>query len=82
MLTCGNTGSEGPLCGKLSGEFASDTSGPDTETRPPAGASTGMEPAVTNTIPPDEPGCHGWVELLTLVGDLRRLAYDSSLDDE
>ena len=31
--------------------------------------------------PPNEPPRHGWAELLTLVGDLRRLAYDSSLDD-
>jgi hypothetical protein len=33
-----------------------------------------------STIMP-EPGRHGWVELLRLVGDLRRLAYDRSLDD-
>ena len=33
------------------------------------------------TVPPPEPGRHGWAELLALVGDLRRLAYDRSLDD-
>ncbi|MGH9249397.1 MAG: hypothetical protein ACRD0W_07780 [Acidimicrobiales bacterium] len=32
------------------------------------------------TIPPPEPR-HGWAELRTLVDDLRRLAYDRSLDD-
>ena len=31
------------------------------------------------TVPPHEPGRHGWAELLDLVGDVRRLAYDSSL---
>jgi hypothetical protein len=36
---------------------------------------------VSTTLPPREPGRHGWAELLTLVGDLRRLAYDRSLDD-
>jgi hypothetical protein len=36
---------------------------------------------VNDTFPPHEPGRHGIAELLTLVGDLRRLAYDRSLDD-
>jgi hypothetical protein len=36
---------------------------------------------VEPTFPPPEPGRHGWAELLDLVGDLRRLAYDRSLDD-
>ena len=40
-----------------------------------------MEPAVSTTVPPQERGRHGWAELLALVGDLRRLAYDRSLDD-
>ena len=31
-----------------------------------------------NTIMP-EPGRHGWAELLALVGDVTRLAYDRSL---
>ena len=30
------------------------------------------------TIPPPEPR-HGWAELLTLVGTVRRLAFDTSL---
>jgi hypothetical protein len=36
---------------------------------------------VSTTVPPQQPGRHGWAELLALVGDLRRLAYDRSLDD-
>jgi hypothetical protein len=38
-----------------------------------------MEPAVSTTFPPPEPGRHGWMELLTLVGAIRRLAYDITL---
>jgi hypothetical protein len=34
---------------------------------------------VSHTFPPLEPGRHGWAELLTLVGAIRRLAYDRSL---
>jgi hypothetical protein len=34
---------------------------------------------VSHTIPPADPGRHGIAELLTLVGDLRRLAHDRSL---
>jgi len=34
-----------------------------------------MEPAVTTTFPPPEPGRHGIAELLTLVGTVRRLAF-------
>jgi hypothetical protein len=29
---------------------------------------------VSTTFPPHEPGRHGWAELLTLVGAIRRLA--------
>jgi len=47
----------------------------------PAGTSTGMKPAVITTFPPPDPCRHGWAELLILVGDLRRLAYDRSPDD-
>jgi hypothetical protein len=36
---------------------------------------------MTDTFPPPEPGRHGIAELLTLVGEIRRLAYDRSLDD-
>jgi hypothetical protein len=36
---------------------------------------------VATTVPPQEPGRHGWAELLALVNDLRRLAYDRSLGD-
>jgi hypothetical protein len=32
---------------------------------------------VDNIMP--EPGRHGWADLLRLVGDVRRLAYDRSL---
>ncbi|HEU0212947.1 MAG TPA: hypothetical protein VFR13_02595 [Jiangellaceae bacterium] len=34
---------------------------------------------MSTTIPPHDPGRHGWADLLRLVGDVRRLAYDSSL---
>jgi hypothetical protein len=34
---------------------------------------------VNNIMP--EPGRHGWNELLTLLDELRRLAFDRSLDD-
>jgi hypothetical protein len=35
---------------------------------------------VSTTFPPPEPGRHGWADLLRLVGDVRRLAYDRTLD--
>jgi hypothetical protein len=35
--------------------------------------------AVSHTFPPQHPGRHGWAELLTLVGAVRRLAFDPSL---
>jgi hypothetical protein len=35
---------------------------------------------VETTIPPQEPGRHNWADL-RLVDDLRRLAYDWTLDD-
>jgi len=34
---------------------------------------------VSTTFPPHQPGRHGWAELLTLVGAVRRLAFDRSL---
>ena len=34
-----------------------------------------MEPAVSTTLPPPEPGRHGIAEVLTLVGEIRRLAF-------
>jgi hypothetical protein len=39
----------------------------------------GRKPAVSTTIPPHEPGRHGWAELLRLVGAVRRLAFDRTL---
>jgi hypothetical protein len=42
-------------------------------------ASTGGSPAVSHPVPPQEPGHHNWAELLRLVDDVRRLAYDCSL---
>jgi hypothetical protein len=36
---------------------------------------------VSTTFPPPEPGHHGWADLLRLVDEIRRLAYDRSLDD-
>ncbi|MGH8839348.1 MAG: hypothetical protein ACRDVO_08835 [Jiangellaceae bacterium] len=41
----------------------------------------GTEPRRVHHFPPPDPGRHGWAELLALVGDLRHLAYDRSLDD-
>jgi hypothetical protein len=38
-----------------------------------------MEPAVNDIMP--EPGRHNWADLLRLVDELRRLAFDRSLDD-
>jgi hypothetical protein len=35
--------------------------------------------AVYQTIPPSEPARHRWAELLTLVGSVRRLAFDRTL---
>jgi hypothetical protein len=34
---------------------------------------------VEPTFPPPEPRRHGWAELLTLVGAVRRLAFDRTL---
>jgi len=34
---------------------------------------------VPHTFPPSEPVRHGWAELLTLVGAIRRLADDRTL---
>ncbi|MGH3944499.1 MAG: hypothetical protein ACRDSI_05570 [Pseudonocardiaceae bacterium] len=34
---------------------------------------------MSTTFPPPDPGRHGIAELLGLVGDLRRLAYDRGL---
>jgi hypothetical protein len=36
---------------------------------------------VSTTFPLHEPGRHGWNELLTLIDELRRLAFDRNLDD-
>jgi hypothetical protein len=33
-------------------------------------------------VPPHEPGRHRWAELLKLVDDLRRLAYDRTLEPD
>jgi hypothetical protein len=79
MLTRENTRSRRSVGAKLSGESTSDSGGPDTETRPPAGASTGGNPAVSYSIPPPERP-HTWAELLTLVGAIRRIAYDVTLE--
>ena len=38
-----------------------------------------MEPAVEPTFPAQEPGRHGWANLLVLVGAVRRLAFDHTL---
>jgi hypothetical protein len=54
--------------------------GPGATLATPAGTSTGRSPAVSTTFPPQEPGRHGWTDLLRLIGDLRRLAF-SNLDD-
>jgi hypothetical protein len=37
--------------------------------------------AVSNTIPPHEPGRHGWAALLRLLDGVRALAFDRTLDD-
>ena len=34
---------------------------------------------VSTTFPPPEPARHNWAELLTLVGAIRRVAYDLTL---
>ncbi len=34
---------------------------------------------MSTTFPPSEPARHGWAELLTLVGAVRRLAHDVTL---
>ena len=34
---------------------------------------------MSTSYPPPGPDRHGWAELLTLVGTIRRLAYDRSL---
>ena len=34
---------------------------------------------MNNTFPPQEPARHGWADLLTLVGSVRRLAFDRTL---
>jgi hypothetical protein len=34
---------------------------------------------VDHTFPPHEPSRHGWADLLRLIDDVRRLAYDRSL---
>jgi hypothetical protein len=34
---------------------------------------------VSTTFPPQEPGRHGWADLLRLVGAIRAIAYDPSM---
>jgi len=46
----------------------------------PAGTSTGWSPAMSATFPPSQPGRHGIVELLALVGATRRIAFDITLE--
>jgi hypothetical protein len=46
----------------------------------PAGTSKGRSPAVSTTYPPPEPARHGIAELLRLVGAIRRIAYDVTLE--
>jgi hypothetical protein len=36
---------------------------------------------VEPTFPPQGPGRHGWADLLRLLDELRRLAFDRSIDD-
>ena len=36
---------------------------------------------MSHTFPPQEPGRHGWAELLRLVDELTQLAFDKSIDD-
>jgi hypothetical protein len=47
------------------------------------GTSTGRSPAVSYSLPPPEPQ-HTWSDLLTLVGAIRRIAYNPTMapDDE
>jgi hypothetical protein len=35
---------------------------------------------VSTTFPPQQPGNHSWANLLRLVGAVRRIAYDPTLD--
>ena len=34
---------------------------------------------MNTTLPPQEPGCHTWAELLRLTTAVRRLAFDRTL---
>ncbi|HET6920173.1 MAG TPA: hypothetical protein VFI46_12000 [Jiangellaceae bacterium] len=36
---------------------------------------------MSTTFPPPEPGRHNWADLLRLLDEVRRLAFDCSLDD-
>ena len=36
---------------------------------------------MSTTIPPQEPGRHGWADLLRLLDAIREVAFDRSLDD-
>jgi hypothetical protein len=36
---------------------------------------------VSHTFPPQQPGRHGWAELLRLVDQVRAVAFDRSLSD-
>jgi hypothetical protein len=52
---------------------------PTPSSRRPLGTDNREVDTVSTTLPPHEPGRHGWAELLTLVGAVRRLAFDRSL---
>jgi hypothetical protein len=52
---------------------------PTPSSRRPHGTDNREVDTVSTTLPPHEPGRHGWAELLTLVGAVRRLAFDRSL---
>jgi hypothetical protein len=43
--------------------------------------STPSGGAVSHTFPPQQPGRHGWAELLRLVDQVRAVAFDRSLSD-
>jgi hypothetical protein len=55
-------------------------SGPGATTQAPAGTSTGRSAAVSTTFPPPEPARHTIADLLKLIGAVRRIAYDVTLE--
>jgi hypothetical protein len=36
---------------------------------------------VSTNVPPREPGRHGWADMLKLLDEIKRLAFDHTLDD-